>query len=243
MKQKLKTNNEYEILTPNGWEDFDGIIKNCNIKKEAKKIIFEDNSYIIATNDHRFFINKQEIKTENIKINDVLDSLLKKTVVDIQDYELNDTYDIFNAENHVIIVNDVHSHQCDEFAFVQPRTAQEFWTSLSPTLATGGKCIITSTPNSDDDQFANIWNEANIFLDEYGNENEQKVGRNGFSPLKIVWEQHPDRDKKWAADEKSRIGEEKFRREHACLASNIILSIKKDNNVNDISIKELFQQL
>ena len=33
----------------------------------------------------------------------------------------------------------------DEFAFVRPNIAREFWTSLSPTLATGGKCIITST--------------------------------------------------------------------------------------------------
>ena len=49
----------------------------------------------------------------------------------------------------------------DEFAFVPPRIAKEFWTSLSPTLATGGKCIITSTPNSDDDTFAMIWNQAN----------------------------------------------------------------------------------
>ena len=32
----------------------------------------------------------------------------------------------------------------DEFAFVKPRIATEFWTSISPTLATGGKCIITS---------------------------------------------------------------------------------------------------
>ena len=30
---------------------------------------------------------------------------------------------------------------CDEFAFVQPpEKAREFWTSLSPTLSTGGKC-------------------------------------------------------------------------------------------------------
>ena len=48
----------------------------------------------------------------------------------------------------------------DEFAYVQPRIAQEFWTSLSPTLATGGKCIITSTPNQDNDQFAQIWKGA-----------------------------------------------------------------------------------
>ena len=39
----------------------------------------------------------------------------------------------------------------DEFAFVPQRIASEFWTALSPTLATGGKCIITSTPNSDED--------------------------------------------------------------------------------------------
>ena len=35
----------------------------------------------------------------------------------------------------------------DEFAFVRPTIAKEFWTSISPTLATGGKAIITSTPN------------------------------------------------------------------------------------------------
>ena len=34
---------------------------------------------------------------------------------------------------------------CDEFAFVQPNIATEFWTSISPTLATGGRAIITST--------------------------------------------------------------------------------------------------
>ena len=33
---------------------------------------------------------------------------------------------------------------CDEFAFVNPNIAEEFWTSISPTLATGGRAIITS---------------------------------------------------------------------------------------------------
>ena len=102
----------------------------------------------------------------------------------------------------------------DEFAFVQPRVAKEFWTSLSPTLATGGKCIITSTPNSDDDQFATIWREANNRIDELGE--EQKLGRNGFSGVKVVWNQHPDRNDEWAREERSRVGEETFRREHLC---------------------------
>ena len=30
------------------------------------------------------------------------------------------------------------------------------------------------------------------------------------------WDQHPDRDEEWATEEMSRIGEERFRREHEC---------------------------
>ena len=104
---------------------------------------------------------------------------------------------------------------CDEFAFVNPpNKAREFWTSLAPTLSTGGKCIITSTPNSDEDQFALIWKEANKKLDEYGN--EQPVGKNGFAAFKASWREHPERTEKWAKEERSRIGEERFRREHDC---------------------------
>ena len=45
---------------------------------------------------------------------------------------------------------------CDEFAFVMPNIAEEFWTSISPTLATGGRAILTSTPNADEDTLATI---------------------------------------------------------------------------------------
>ena len=102
----------------------------------------------------------------------------------------------------------------DEFAFVQPRVASEFWTSLSPTLATGGKCIITSTPNNDDDQFATIWREANNNVDNFGN--VQDIGKNGFKHYLATWNKHPERDDEWAKEEQSRIGEERFRREHMC---------------------------
>jgi hypothetical protein len=102
----------------------------------------------------------------------------------------------------------------DEFAFVPPRIAKEFWTSLSPTLATGGKCIITSTPNSDDDTFANIWSQACNTLDHKGD--EQELGTNGFKAFKVHWKEHPDRNDEWAAEERGRIGEERFRREHEC---------------------------
>lgn len=102
----------------------------------------------------------------------------------------------------------------DEFAFVPPRVAQEFWTSISPTLSTGGKCIITSTPNQDDDQFAQIWKQANRRTDEFGNETE--TGVNGFRPYIVKWDEHPDRDQEWADNERAKIGDERFRREHEC---------------------------
>lgn len=103
---------------------------------------------------------------------------------------------------------------CDEFAFVRPAIASEFWTSISPTLATGGKCIITSTPNSDEDQFAQIWRQANKRLDEYGNETD--VGINGFKAYRSSWQEHPDRDDKWAIGMRAQLGEERFRREMEC---------------------------
>lgn len=103
---------------------------------------------------------------------------------------------------------------CDEFAFVRPTIASEFWTAISPTLATGGKCIITSTPNSDEDQFALIWRQANKRTDEYGNETE--LGINGFRAYRSSWREHPDRDDKWAEEMKAQLGEERFRREMDC---------------------------
>lgn len=102
----------------------------------------------------------------------------------------------------------------DEFAFVEPGIAKEFWTSLSPTLSTGGKCIITSTPNTDEDQFAEIWWGANKLVDDNGN--ETKVGTNGFSPYIAIWDAHPDRDQVWADAEMASLGEDRFLREHRC---------------------------
>jgi hypothetical protein len=103
---------------------------------------------------------------------------------------------------------------CDEFAFVRPTIAKEFWTSISPTLSTGGKAIITSTPNSDEDQFALIWKQANKCIDEFGN--PTALGINGFRAYQAHWNEHPDRDEKWKQEEIGRIGEERFRREHGC---------------------------
>ena len=98
--------------------------------------------------------------------------------------------------------------------FRSPGIAKEFWTSISPTLATGGKAIITSTPNSDEDQFALMWKMANKMEDEYGNPTE--VGTNGFRAYRSYWQEHPDRDEAWGRSMEAQLGTDRFRREIGC---------------------------
>jgi hypothetical protein len=102
----------------------------------------------------------------------------------------------------------------DEFAFVKPRIAEEFWTAMSPTLATGGKCIITSTPNSDEDKFAEIWFGANKTVDDYGNDTPDGLGVNGFAAFTAHYSEVPGRDEVWADRERAKIGIDRFRREY-----------------------------
>ena len=102
----------------------------------------------------------------------------------------------------------------DEFAYVRPTIAKEFWTSISPTLATGGKAIITSTPNSDEDQFAFLWKGANKCEDEYGN--PTPLGMNGFKAYRSYWQEHPDRDEAWGENMRAQLGDDRFRREMGC---------------------------
>ena len=126
----------------------------------------------------------------------------------------------------------------DEFAFVRPTIGREFWTSISPTLATGGKCIITSTPNSDEDQFATLWKGANKQFDEYGNPTE--LGINGFKAFRSYWNEHPDRDEAWASATRAQLGDERFRREMDCITGDATIQIKyPDGVLANVTIAEL----
>lgn len=131
----------------------------------------------------------------------------------------------------------------DEFAFVDPPSmAEDLWTSLSPTLSTGGKCLITSTPNGAENTFAKIWFDANNNVDDYGNEKD--VGLNGFRPYFATWRAHPDRDEKWADIERGKIGDGKFLQEHECLGAKSLVTLQDENGVIfDITVGELYKKL
>lgn len=48
----------------------------------------------------------------------------------------------------------------DEAARVDPTRFEQFWTSAAPTIMTGGKCILTSTPSERDVLFHSIWEQS-----------------------------------------------------------------------------------
>lgn len=109
----------------------------------------------------------------------------------------------------------------DEIAFISRRIQDEMWSSLTPALSTGGKFVITSTPNGDSDLFATLWRGANS-------------GLNSFKPLQFLWWQHPDRDKEYYDEMRGKLGEIKTRQELDCefLSSDALL-------INSIRLNQL----
>lgn len=99
----------------------------------------------------------------------------------------------------------------DEFAFVQPGIQDEFWTSIAPTLSTGGSCIMTSTPNGDMNIFAQIWRGANIPKD-----NNSALGVNDFLPIRVRWDEPPGRDEDFKQAQIAKLGERKWMQEYEC---------------------------
>ena len=243
MQQFYAPNTEYEIWTPNGWEEFQGVIFNENANKPSLNIEFSDGLFITATEEHRFFKNGVEIAAHELIVGDIVDATPSpKCIKNIKKVTLNNTFDVYNAKNHVIICNGVFSHQCDELAFVRSNISKQFFTSIIPTLSTGGKAIITSTPNGDEDQFAQIWKEANQCIDEYGNPTE--VGKNGFKAYRAHWYEHPERDEKFKESMIAQLGELAWQVEYACLSDNNVITIQSETGeIFDITIGELYNTI
>lgn len=215
----MKINEKYEVLTPDGWKDFTGVQLKGN--KETVALTFDDGTTIRATADHIFYKpNNVKITTGELSIGDkvmTIDGVI--TLVESKIYGDESVYDlveVIDSEHQYIVQSKIITKNCDEFAFVRPSLASEFWTSIQPVLSTGGGCIITSTPKNDEDQFAQIWRGSNDNLDDFGNVLPNGVGRNGFFPIKVTWDAHPERDEAWAAPFRASLGLARFGQEMEC---------------------------
>lgn len=92
----------------------------------------------------------------------------------------------------------------DEFAFVPSNIAEEFFTSVYPTISSGetSKILISSTPNGMN-HFYKMWTDAT-------------ENRNGFVSIEANWRQVPGRTQEWANEQLKVLGEEKYYQEMEC---------------------------
>jgi len=79
----------------------------------------------------------------------------------------------------------------DEFAFVED--AEETYAAAQQTLATGGKCIVLSTPEGTENKFADLYSKA-------------ELGNNEYLPIKLDWRVHPEHTQEWRDKQDQELG-------------------------------------
>jgi hypothetical protein len=92
----------------------------------------------------------------------------------------------------------------DEFAKVKSHIAEEFVTATFPVVSSGktSKIIIVSTPVGMN-HFYEFWSKAT-------------QGVNNFYPIRVSWQDHPDRDEAWKDDMIQTFGKHRFMQEYSC---------------------------
>ena len=92
----------------------------------------------------------------------------------------------------------------DEFAFVGNNMADEFFSSVYPTISAGltSKVFIVSTPNGMN-HFYKLWSDA-------------EEGNNKYASIEVHWSQVPNRDEEWKKETISNTSVAQFRQEFEC---------------------------
>lgn len=119
----------------------------------------------------------------------------------------------------------------DEFAFVPQNIAEEFFSSVFPTITSGlsTKVLLISTPNGLN-MFYKLWKGAT--------KKPGEAGKNEYVPIEVHWSQVPStaggklRDQKWKEEMIKQTSEKQFESEFECNflgSSNTLISTAKLN--------------
>mgnify|MGYP001216389367 FL=1 len=92
----------------------------------------------------------------------------------------------------------------DEFAYVPANVAEQFFSSVYPTISSGqtSKVIIVSTPHGMN-MFYKMWVDA-------------EEGRNSYVPIEVHWSEIPGRDVAWKEETIKNTSESQFNTEFEC---------------------------
>jgi hypothetical protein len=129
----------------------------------------------------------------------------------------------------------IHNLYLDEFAHVHPTIVDAFYENVYPTLSASkiSRINITSTPNG-----------FNKFYEIYA---DAEKGNNEYTPTRIDWWQHPDRDDAWYKRELGNLGsEDAFNRQYGnefTSSSSLLLSPGTMKNIRKNAKKFEFYDL
>jgi hypothetical protein len=226
-------NDRFEILTDEGFKDFEGIIIGDNPDKII--LTFEHNIKLICTFKHKITLaDKTFCFAKDLNIGDSIYSGIKLIN---KEYITNKepVYEILEVKDtHRYFVNNILSQQClllDEAAFIPVEFMDSFWESVFPVISSSkrSKIFMLSTPNGVGNLFFNTYNDATL-------------GKNDWHHERVDWWEIPGRDEKWKETTMRALGsEEAFLQEFGnCIAGSSILNVKINEESVSMSIKELY---
>lgn len=196
MEEKLNKE-DWEILTDDGFKSFNGITKNININ--SLKLIFDDHTEFICSEDHEILTNKNRFtvarKSRNKKIKTKSGYKIVKSIKRIGKLDL---YDVIGVEGSRYYTDGIISHNCN--------LLDEFWSSVYPIISSSkkSKVIMASTPKDTTGLFYKLYIGS-----------VKKT--NNWSHMKVTWDQVPGRDEKWKRETMNSLNDDNaWKREFEC---------------------------
>ena len=202
-------NEEWEILTPDGWSDFTGVAEYST--DESISFRFDNGSNIEVTPNHPLLTSRGWKKATTIRVGSTVISDSGKTCVvsKVSNSIPKQMYDpAFVSKDNRYYANGIVSHNtsisllfCDEVAFIPGNQWEEFFNSVYPTISSGEdtKVVLVSTPKGLN-HYYKLWNEA-------------VEKRSLFVPNEINWWDVPGRDAEWQRQTIANIGQDTFDQE------------------------------
>ena len=117
----------------------------------------------------------------------------------------------------------------DEFAYVPSNVAEEFFSSVYPTISSGKstKVMIVSTPHGMN-MFYKLWTDS-------------QNKRNDYIPLEVHWSEVPGRDEKWKEETIRNTSEQQFKTEFECEFLGSINTLINPSKLKNLAYREPIQ--
>ena len=118
----------------------------------------------------------------------------------------------------------------DEFAYVPNNIAEQFFSSVYPTISSGktSKVMMVSTPHGMN-MFYKMWNDA-------------ENGRNSYVPIEVHWSEVPGRDEKWKQETIKNTSEQQFNVEFECEFLGSVNTLIHPSKLKALSHNEPIQE-